>query len=167
MAVPTFDDRRERGFEEWARPNWRGRLVSWMFNQALRKEALEGRHRHVQAAGHVEPGDWRALNANGLPGGLEWEEFVAFSSRFRYLQNIAGTRPPQLLKWSGEGWLLPRAYTDLLGRWELREVEPDDQGPAVLLLHRAGLVLGCLARSYNLGVTGGGPGHSDHPRCHR
>lgn len=45
--------------------------------------------------------NWRALNANGLPGGLEWEEFVAFSSRFRYLQNIAGTRPPQLLKWSG------------------------------------------------------------------
>ncbi|MFF0001792.1 Pycsar system effector family protein [Streptomyces avermitilis] len=66
-------------------------------------------------------GSWRDIGANGLPGELTWEEFVASSSRARHLQNIAGTRPLQLLTWSGETWLLPRAYVDLQDSWERRQ----------------------------------------------
>lgn len=89
--------------------------MSWMCDQARNKLLQEGRH-------HDEWGSWRDIGANGLPGDLTREEFVASSSH-RHLQNIAGTRPLQLLTWSGENWLLPRVYAGLLDRWERREGE--------------------------------------------
>ncbi|MGW1364499.1 endonuclease domain-containing protein [Streptomyces chartreusis] len=116
VQLPPYRDISDRDPEEWSRPDWRRRLVSWMFDQA-RQKAQEGRP-------YEEWDDsWRQIQANGLPGNLTWEEFVAASSRHRHSQNIAGTRPLRLLTWSGEGWLLPRAYAELLDRWEQREGE--------------------------------------------
>ncbi|UKY55050.1 endonuclease VII domain-containing protein [Streptomyces inhibens] len=43
------------------------------------------------------------------------------------MQNIAGTKPRPLLSWSGEHWLLPRAYADLLDRWERLEDDLTNQ----------------------------------------
>ncbi|MFI9588327.1 hypothetical protein ACIHCQ_42595 [Streptomyces sp. NPDC052236] len=97
-----------------------------MFNQA-RYKAQEGRP-------YEEWDDtWREIGANGLPGDLTWEEFVAAASRHRHSQNIASTRPLRLLTWSGQTWLLPRAYTELLDRWGQREEELLTRGPALLL----------------------------------
>ncbi|MGW0761081.1 hypothetical protein ACWD1Y_32170 [Streptomyces sp. NPDC002814] len=116
VRLPPFRDVLERDPGEWSRPDWRRELMAWMFSQA-RHKAQYGRP--------CEEWDdtWKVVGANGLPGDLTWEEFVAASSRHRYSQNIAGTRPLQLLTWSGENWLLPRAYTKLLDHWELREEE--------------------------------------------
>jgi hypothetical protein len=111
VQLPSYGDTAERDPEEWSRPGWRRQLVSWMFRQA-RNKAQEGR------SCEEWNDDWRQVGANGLPGDLTWEEFVAASSR-----NIASTRPLQLLTWSGETWLLPRAYTELLDRWEQRDRE--------------------------------------------
>lgn len=116
VQLPPYRDVPERDPEEWQRPNWRRLLVSWMFDRARHKLFREERP-------YEEWGDWQAIGANGLPGGLSWEEFAASSSSSRHLQNIAGTRPLQLLTWSGENWRLPRAYADLLDRWEQREDE--------------------------------------------
>ncbi|MER6394079.1 endonuclease domain-containing protein [Streptomyces sp. NPDC001523] len=113
--LPAYRDIPERDPEKWDRPDWRRRLVSWMFSRARNQLLDQGRH-------YDEWGSWRDIGANGLPGELTWEEFIA-SSRTRYQQNIAGTRPLQLLTWSGETWLLPRAYSELLDRWEQREEE--------------------------------------------
>lgn len=116
VQLPPFRDIPERDPEEWSRPDWRRQLVSWMFSQA-RHKAQDGRP-------YEEWNDtWKSVGANGLPGDLTWEEFVAASSKYRHSQNIASTRPLQLLTWSGETWLLPRAYTELLDRWEQREAE--------------------------------------------
>ncbi|MET9425858.1 endonuclease domain-containing protein [Streptomyces sp. NPDC006540] len=116
VQLPVFRDIPELDPEEWSQPDWRRKLVSWMFGQARRK-AQEGRP--------YEEWDesWKQIGPNGLPGDLTWEEFVAASSQHRHSQNIAGTRPLQLLTWSGDAWLLPRAYTELLDRWEQREGE--------------------------------------------
>ncbi|MFI7298582.1 hypothetical protein [Streptomyces sp. NPDC050121] len=96
--------------------DWRRRLVSWMFGLA--------RHKAHDGIPYDEWNDaWQRVGVNGLPGDLTWEEFVAASSRYRHSQNMAGTRPLELLTWSGEGWLLPRAYIELLDRWAQREEE--------------------------------------------
>jgi Recombination endonuclease VII len=115
VQLPAYRDVPERDPEEWRHPNWRRRLVSWMFDRARNHLLNQGRHLD-------EWGSWRQVGPNGLPGELTWEEFIASSST-RHQQNIAGTRPLQLLTWSGENWLLPRAYADLLDRWEMREEE--------------------------------------------
>ncbi|WP_406472582.1 endonuclease domain-containing protein [Streptomyces platensis] len=116
VQLPPFRDILERDPEEWHRPNWRRQVASWMLDRARNQLLEQGRH-------YDEWGSWQDIGANGLPGELTWEEFVASSSSHRHLQNIAGTRPLQLLTWSGETWLLPRAYADLLDRWERREEE--------------------------------------------
>ncbi|MDL5206643.1 endonuclease VII domain-containing protein [Streptomyces sp. ALI-76-A] len=116
VQLPAYRDLPERDPEEWHRPNWRRQLVSWMFARAQNQLLEQGRSYDAW-------GSWRNIGANGLPGELTWEEFVASSSKARHLQNIAGTRPLQLLTWSGETWLLPRAYVDLLDRWERRQDE--------------------------------------------
>ncbi|WUW19292.1 endonuclease VII domain-containing protein [Streptomyces sp. NBC_01463] len=100
--------------EEWQRVDWRRRVVSQMFGQARRK-AHDGRPYEEWS------GSWKRVGANGLPGDLTWDEFVAASSRFRYSQNLAGTRFLELLTWSGKEWILPRAYIELLDRWAQRE----------------------------------------------
>ncbi|MEW1552220.1 endonuclease domain-containing protein [Streptomyces tsukubensis] len=114
VRLPAYRDLPDRDPEEWNRPDWRRRLMWWMFDRARNQLVEQGRH-------YDEWGSWRQIGANGLPGELTWEEFVSSSSSHRHLQNIAGTRPLQLLTWSGENWLLPRAYADLLDRWERRE----------------------------------------------
>ncbi|WPB90734.1 endonuclease domain-containing protein [Streptomyces malaysiensis] len=116
VQLPAYRDIPERDPEKWHRPNWRRRLVSWMYVRGRNKLLQEGRHYDAW-------GSWRDIGANGLPGELAWEQFVVSSSSHRHLQNIDGTRPLQLLTWSGENWLLPRAYADLLYRWERREEE--------------------------------------------
>lgn len=120
VELPAYRDISEREPEEWHRPGWRRTLMSWMVERARFKLVQENRPCE-------EWGDWRAVGGNGLPGGLTWEEFIAYSSQARHLQNIAGTRPLQLLAWNGETWLLPRAYTEFLDRWEQRESELVDR----------------------------------------
>ncbi len=120
VQLPAYRDIPERDPEEWHRPDWRRTLMSWMVERARFKLVQENRP-------YEEWGDWRAIGGNGLPGGLTWEEFVAYSSQARHLQNIASTRPLQLLAWNGETWLLPRAFTELLDRWEQKEGELVDQ----------------------------------------
>lgn len=115
VELPAYRDVPERDPEEWHRPDWR-RLMSWMVERARNKLLQEERP-------YEKWGAWTDIGPNGLPGGLTWQEFVSASSQARHLRNIAGTRPLQLLTWSGENWLLPRAYTELLDRWEQREEE--------------------------------------------
>ncbi|MEU9471238.1 endonuclease VII domain-containing protein [Streptomyces avermitilis] len=116
VQLPAYRESGASDLEEWQRVDWRRRLVSWMFGLA--------RHKAHDGIPYDEwNDDWQRVGANGLPGGLTWEEFVAASSRYRHSQNMAGTRPLELLTWSGERWLLPRAYIELLDRWAQREEE--------------------------------------------
>lgn len=94
--------------------------MSQMFYQARRKA-------HDGCPYEERDNSWKQIGANGLPGDLTWEEFVAASSRYRHSQNMAGTRPLELLIWSGENWLLPRAYVELLDRWAQREEDLADR----------------------------------------
>ncbi|MGV9761468.1 hypothetical protein ACWDUC_37490 [Streptomyces tricolor] len=111
VELPRYRDVLERDAEEWSRPHWRRQLMRWMFGQA-RQKAEEGK------SWEERDDSWKKVGANGLPGDL-----TCACSRYRHSQNIAGTRPLQLLTWSGESWLLPRAYTELLDRWQQREEE--------------------------------------------
>ncbi|MFF4534220.1 endonuclease domain-containing protein [Streptomyces sp. NPDC001407] len=132
LQLPAYRDfgEREQDPEVWDRANWRRRLVWWMFGEARRKAVEEGRSDGEWDA-------WQRVGPNGLPGGLTMEEFVAGRQRSRLAQNIAGTKPLTLLSWSGENWLLPRAYAELLDRWE--HVEED-------LVARARSCSGCGAQ---------------------
>ncbi|MEU9291902.1 hypothetical protein AB0D57_46740 [Streptomyces sp. NPDC048275] len=80
VQLPAYRDIPERDPEEWHRPNWRRRLVSWMVDRARNKLVREERP-------YEEWGAWRDIGANGLPGNLTWEEFVASSSQARHLGN--------------------------------------------------------------------------------
>ncbi|WP_043271977.1 endonuclease domain-containing protein [Streptomyces sp. CT34] len=113
IHLPEYRD--HIGLEEWARPDWRRQLVTWMFNAARHKAFQEDRP-------YDENWDsWKEIGDNGLPGGLTMTEFIQARSNDSHMQNIAGTKPRRLLSWSGEHWLLPRAYADLLDRWERLE----------------------------------------------
>ncbi|MFC9249622.1 endonuclease VII domain-containing protein [Streptomyces sp. NPDC057136] len=114
VQLPAYRDFGENDPEEWHRVDWRRHLVSRMFRLA--------RHKAQDGVPYEERWDsWKRVGANGLPGDLTWEEFVASCSRYWHSQNMAGTRPLELLTWSGEKWLLPRAYIDFLDRWAQRE----------------------------------------------
>lgn len=117
LRLPAYRDATEwdRDPEAWDRVNWRRRLVSWMFDEARNKAFEEERNEDWEA--------WRKIGANGLPGGLTMDEFLERREQARHTQTIAGTRPLPLLSWSGQHWLLPRAYVELLDRWE--RVEDD------------------------------------------
>ncbi|MEE1797276.1 endonuclease domain-containing protein [Streptomyces sp. JV176] len=97
--------------EGWGWANWRRQLAAWMLDEAFHKTFKE-------PAGPDGRGEWRRIGPNGLPGGLTMDEFLTGRARARLTQTIAGTRPLTLLAWSGTSWLLPRAYVDLLDRWE-------------------------------------------------
>ncbi|QHC23360.1 hypothetical protein [Streptomyces sp. GS7] len=101
--------------EEWYRPDWRRQLVSLMFDAARLKAFRE--ERPYDENWH----SWKKLGDNGLPGGLTMTEFIQTRSDTPFMQNIAGTKPSRLLTWSGTHWLLPRAYMELLDRWERLE----------------------------------------------
>ncbi|MFE6892007.1 endonuclease domain-containing protein [Streptomyces sp. NPDC057694] len=116
VQLPAYRDSADDDTQQRQGADWRSVLVSWMFGLARHKA-----HDGVPYAEWTD--DWRQVGVNGLPGDLTWEEFVAASSRYRHTQNLAGTRPLELLTWSGQKWLLPRAYVELLDRWEEREDE--------------------------------------------
>ncbi|MGC5041102.1 endonuclease domain-containing protein [Streptomyces sp. DT73] len=114
VQLPAYRGFGDSDPEDWQRVDWRERLVSQMFGQARRKAQVD--------TPYMERDDsWKQVGANGLPGNLTWEEFVASCGRFRYSQNMAGTRPLELLTWSGQEWLLPRDYIALLDRWAQQE----------------------------------------------
>lgn len=119
--LPAYRDNRHRDPED-RYPGWRQQLVSWMFAQT-RYKAL-GEHPYEE-----RDDSRRKAGANGLPGDLTWEKFVATSSRFPHTQTLLGTRPLQPLTWSGKRLRLPRAYTGLLDRAGRREEEIRLTGP--------------------------------------
>ncbi|MFG3545596.1 MULTISPECIES: endonuclease domain-containing protein [Streptomyces] len=121
VQLPAYHATVESEWEEWSRTDWRQCLMSWMCGQARDKALSEGRPYEEWCYSYLRIGD------NGLPGGLEWEEFVAASNRYRHTRNLGGTRVLELLTWSGKQWLLPRAYMELLDRWVQREEEVIDQ----------------------------------------
>ncbi|MEU2069949.1 hypothetical protein [Streptomyces anulatus] len=121
VQLPVYHDDGESDWEEWSRTDWRQSLMSRMCHQARVKASREGCPYEEWRDIYLRIGD------NGLPGGLEWEEFVAASNRFRHTRNMGGTRLLELLTWSGKQWLLPRAYMELLDRWAQREEELIDQ----------------------------------------
>ncbi|MEW1926775.1 endonuclease domain-containing protein [Streptomyces sp. NPDC088360] len=117
VQLPSYENARRHRPEDLAgRPDWRGQLVRRMFRQARRKCWQE-------RPGEAGREAWTQIGANGLPGELTWEEFVTAGSSQQHSHNIAGTRPLPLLTWSGTSWLLPRAYLQLLDRWEQRQEE--------------------------------------------
>ncbi|WP_226652342.1 hypothetical protein [Streptomyces hydrogenans] len=105
-----------RGEDEdtWNRANWRGQIAGWMYHEALSKELARDRP-------YTERSDWARIGENGLPGELTWEEFVSARADSRLSSTIASTYPLELLTWSEGCWWLPRAYADLLDRWEALE----------------------------------------------
>ncbi|MFD9339934.1 zeta toxin family protein [Streptomyces sp. NPDC060028] len=83
VQLPAYRDFAGSDPEEWQRVDWRRRLVSWMFGLA--------RHKVQDGIPFDEWNDsWKQVGANGLPGDLTWEEFVAASSRHRHSQNMGG-----------------------------------------------------------------------------
>ncbi|MEE1736397.1 endonuclease domain-containing protein [Streptomyces sp. BE147] len=121
VQLPAYHASGESDWEEWSRTDWRRCLMSWMCGRARDKALREGRPYEEWRDSYLLIGD------NGLPGGLDWEEFVAASNRYRHTRNMGGTRLLELLTWSGKQWLLPRAYMELLDRWVLREEELVDR----------------------------------------
>ncbi|MFE7650198.1 endonuclease domain-containing protein [Streptomyces phaeoluteigriseus] len=95
------------------RMDWRGWISSWMYDEAFRKQSAED-------GPFSEPGEWRRIGENGLPGGLTWTEFVSTRTA-QCTCTIAGTRPLELLTRSEGRWWLPRAYAEVLDRWEQME----------------------------------------------
>ncbi|MER6775001.1 endonuclease domain-containing protein [Streptomyces bacillaris] len=109
FQVPPFRERDEQDPEERGRADWREKIASWMYWDARRK--------HQEQRHYEDWNDsWQRIGAHGLPGDLTWEEFTAAYSDRR--QNIANTRPLELMTCSGGILLLPRAYAELLDRWE-------------------------------------------------
>ncbi|MDX2631808.1 endonuclease domain-containing protein [Streptomyces scabiei] len=124
VPLPTYFDAADgddQGMGYRGQAAWRPQIASWLFWEARRKDQ-EGRP-------YEEWKDtWKRLGANGLPGTLTWDEFVAARSGARHRQNIANTRPLDLMTCSGGTLFLPRAYSELLDRWE--QVEEDLVGRA-------------------------------------
>ncbi|KFG10875.1 endonuclease domain-containing protein [Streptomyces scabiei] len=116
VQLPAYRERDEQGPEDWGRADWRQTIASWMFWQA--------RDKHQEGRPYEEWDDrWKRIGASGLPGELTWDEFIAARSAERLRQNIANTQPLELMTYSGGTLFLPRAYAELLDRWE--QVEED------------------------------------------
>ncbi|GEB60070.1 endonuclease domain-containing protein [Streptomyces gardneri] len=110
VQLPPYRDRDEQDPEEQGRADWRGTIAAWMFWRARHKHRLE------RPAEEWNDESWQRIGPDGLPGELTWEEFAAASSDCR--RTIANTRPLQLITRSGGSLFLPRAYAELLDRWE-------------------------------------------------
>ncbi|MER7990345.1 hypothetical protein ABTY53_32885 [Streptomyces noursei] len=108
---------RDHDPEAGERSDWRRQLRSWMYDAAFYKSLRERRYGE----------DYRKIGENGLPGTLTMDEFVQARNDMLHMHHIAGTKPRGLLSWSGEYWLLPRAYAELLDRWELLEDDLADR----------------------------------------
>ena len=129
-----FDDR--EAFDDWSRADWRRTLNSWIYTAARRSRLRES----DTVAKDYDPADdfdfldpdgadildtgvtdvwssWYEIGPCGLPGELTFEELVSFYGE----RTIAGTYPLKLLTWSGTHWVLPRAYVEMLDRWQERD----------------------------------------------
>ncbi|MFH0179121.1 hypothetical protein [Streptomyces cacaoi] len=130
VQLPAYRDHGEQEPEDRGRADWRQRIASWMFWQA--------RDKHQEGRPYEEwDGSWKRIGASGLPGELTWDEFVAARSGIRRRENIANTRPLELITVSGGSLFLPRAYAALLDCWE--QVEEG-------LVARARICKGCAAQ---------------------
>ncbi|MDQ0577883.1 endonuclease domain-containing protein [Streptomyces rishiriensis] len=111
VQLPAYLDHGEQDPEHRGRADWRQQIASWMFWQA--------RDKHQEGRPYEEWDDsWKHLGASGLPGELTWDEFVGARSGIRLRENIANTRPLDLITSAGGSLFLPRAYAALLDRWE-------------------------------------------------
>ncbi|MFF5139998.1 endonuclease domain-containing protein [Streptomyces sp. NPDC013157] len=118
LEVPLPAHRRhdEQDAEERSRADWRRKIGSWLFWQAAQKHA-EGRH-------YEEWNDsWTRIGPNGLAGDLTWDEFITACDQSPLPRTVANTRPLEPMTFSDGSLFLPRAYTELLDRWE--QVEED------------------------------------------
>ncbi|MGW0629243.1 endonuclease domain-containing protein [Streptomyces sp. NPDC002758] len=125
-----FEDR--ASFEDWNRADWRRTLNAWIYAAARRSR----RHDISDAFDDFDSDVWSsryAIGAHGLPGQLTFEELVSFYGE----RAVAGTRPLDLLTRSGTHWVLPRAYVDLLDRWQERDR---------VLTEQARICTGCQCR---------------------
>ncbi|WP_331752639.1 endonuclease VII domain-containing protein (plasmid) [Streptomyces sp. NBC_00637] len=89
--------------------NWRHQVATWMYHLARKQQTEED----------WGLDSWKVIGANGLPGTLTWEMFVAVGNQ----PIVAGTLPLQMLRWSGQSWLAPRSYVQMMDRWQEREAE--------------------------------------------
>ncbi|MFD5110559.1 endonuclease domain-containing protein [Streptomyces cinereoruber] len=133
-AERSYEERAAEEEEAWWRTDWRRSISGWMHDEVRRKLMAEDRP-------YSEWGAWRAIGENGLPGGLDWVEFVSTRMNARRPMSIAGTLPLQLLTHAEKRWWLPRTYSDLLDRAD--QVEED-------LLARARICSRCGARGPRL-----------------
>ncbi|MFJ6053603.1 endonuclease domain-containing protein [Streptomyces sp. NPDC092307] len=109
VQLPPYREHGDQDPEERGRADWRERIASWMYWHA--------RHTHQRERPYDErDNSWQHIGASGLPGELTWDEFLAASIGSRH--SIGNTRPLELMTRSANGLLLPRAYADLLDRWE-------------------------------------------------
>ncbi|MFF4180986.1 endonuclease domain-containing protein [Streptomyces sp. NPDC001750] len=109
IHLPPYRDHDERDPEEWGGADWRRRIAYRMYRHARVKHQKE---RHYEE----RDDSWRRIGADGLPGELTWEEFTTVCAGDR--QNVANTRPLELMTHRGGNLFLPRAYVELLDRWE-------------------------------------------------
>jgi hypothetical protein len=155
-----FDDR--ESYDDWRRADWRRTLNYCMYAAARRSRRSEV---HAPAAFAYDPANdfdvfdpeaigfevniaddfeadvWSSryeIGSHGLPGELTLEDLVLHYGE----RTIAGTRPLALLAWSGTHWVLPRAYADMLDRWQERERT---------LAERARICTGCRAQGSRWG----------------
>ncbi|WP_165989765.1 hypothetical protein [Streptomyces sp. YIM 98790] len=109
-----FEDR--ESYDDWNRADWRRILNYWIYAAARRS-----RHRDlVPAYGDFDSdfcSSWYEIGTHGLPGQLTLEELISSYGAC----TVAATRPFELLTWSGTRWVLPRAYADMLDRWQERD----------------------------------------------
>ncbi|MCX4444841.1 endonuclease VII domain-containing protein [Streptomyces sp. NBC_01789] len=109
ICLPPYRDHAERDQEERGRPDWRETIASWMYWYACQKHREQRRYEDWNDS-------WQRIGVHGLPGDLTWDEFMAAHSGRR--QSIANTRPLELITRSDSGLFIPRAYVELLDRWE-------------------------------------------------
>lgn len=111
VQLPAYRDLGDQDSEDRGRADWRQRIASWLYWQA--------RHKHQKERPPEKWDDrWTRIGTRGLPGTLAWDEFVAARTVDRVRANIANTRPLELMTYSSRSLFLPRAYAELLDRWE-------------------------------------------------
>ncbi|MEV7490831.1 hypothetical protein ACFXKH_37945 [Streptomyces caelestis] len=86
VQLPAYHACGESDPEELSRTEWRRCLMSWMRGRAREKALREGRPYEEWSDSDLRIGD------NGLPGGLDWEKFVAASNRDQHTRTMGGTR---------------------------------------------------------------------------
>ncbi|MFF7764191.1 endonuclease domain-containing protein [Streptomyces griseorubiginosus] len=119
---------------DWDRADWRRELNHWIYAAAQRirwHEAADHAPVAYDPTNDFDFLDSEATSAfdtgfgsssydigpHGLPGELTFDALVSLYGE----RTIAGTRPLMLLTRSGKHWVLPRAYADMLDRWQERD----------------------------------------------